>query len=222
MNKKLVPVAVIVLLLAIGGYYLKTKQSSSALPGNQTTKEAVSEAGEFAKAIESGKPTICTMTKGDSSMEYSIKGKSMRMNSTTTLKDDSGASNTTVGHMINDTKYLYIWDDKTKQGSKMVIPTEEETKAMAEKAKDYQKNTPQSPKFESQADYDNLKNEGYIINCKSGSVDDSIFTPPTDVKFIDPSAMMKAIPSPDANGKYDMSKLQDLQKQYGGEAPTGY
>lgn len=217
MNKKLVPVIVILLLLAGGGYYLKTKGSPAGVVGNQTDSQVMNEAAEFANAIESGKPTVCTMAKGDDKMEYQIKGKMMRMQTTTTMKDESGVSKTTIGHIINDTKYLYIWDDTTKQGSKMAVPTEEESKEMANKAKDYQANIQSAPKFDNQADYESLKNEGYTVNCQSGSVDDSVFTPPTNVQFIDPSAMMKTIPAMGEDGKYDMSQLEELQKQYGGE-----
>lgn len=218
MNKKLVPVLIVIAVLAAGGYYLKTKKAD----GPMTGKELMGEATEFAKAIESGKPAICTMKKGDDTMEYLIKGKSMRMNSTTTVKDETGKSTSTVTHMINDTKYLYMWDANTKQGSKMAIPTEEETKAMADKAKEYQSEIKTAPKLESQADYDNLKNEGYTIDCKSGNVDDSAFIPPTDVKFIDPSEMMKTLPAQGEDGKFDMSQIEELQKKYGGQVPANY
>ncbi len=218
MNKKLLPLVVIIALLAIGGYYLKTKQ----VDGPMTSKELVSEANEFASAIESGKPTICTMKKDADSMEYQIKGKAMRMNSTTTMKDNSGKTSTTVAHMINDTKYLYMWDDASKQGSKMAIPSEEETKAMTDKAKEYQQDTEVAPKLETQADYNNFKNEGYSIECKSASVDDSVFVPPTDVKFIDPTKMMNTLPAQGEDGQFDMSQIEELQKQYGGQIPANY
>jgi len=148
------------------------------------------------------------MTKGTDSMEYNLKGKMMAANITATVE-----GKTTTSHMINDQKYLYMWADGQKQGSKMAVPTEEETKAMADKAKDYEST---APTLDSEDDYDSFKQEGYTINCKSASFSDSIFTPPTTVEFIDPSAMMKAIPSPDASGQYDMSRLEELQKQYGG------
>lgn len=215
MNKKLIPVVVIVLLLAAGGYYLYSKQSkSNSMP--QSAVQTQNEAKEFALALESGKPAICTMSKDGDTMEYFIKGKMMKINTTSTTKDGNGVIVTTSGHMINDTKYLYTWDDKTKQGSKMVIPTEEENKAMADQVKDYQADS-KVPSLSTEADFETYKNEGYTLNCKSGNVDDALFVPPSDIKFIDPTEMMKAIPSPDANGQYDMSKLQELQKQFESE-----
>lgn len=213
MNKKLVSVALIVVLLAGGGYYLSTKKGPSPL----TEKKLLSEATQFAKAIESGKPTTCTMTKGTDTMEYLIKGKMMRADIKTTVNDKL-----IVSHMINDTKYFYSWTDGTAQGSKIAIPTEDESNSDVDKDKVDTRNNPSSPKFNSEADYESYKNEGYTINCKPSTEGDSAFVPPTDIKFIDPSEIMKAIPSPGAEGKYDMSKLQELQKQYGGTTPANY
>lgn len=209
MNKNIIISIVIILLIAGGVYAMQNKKSTT--PGTQTTNQTVNEANEFAKAIESGKPTVCTMTKGSDTMEYSIKGKKMRIKTTNAATNDKGVLITTVGNMINDEKYFYTWDDTSKQGSKMsmVIPSASPV-ASTEPIES-------APKLDSQEDFDQLKNEGYTINCKAGSIDDSIFTPPSDIKFIDPSEMMKAIPSPDAAGNFDMSQLKELQKQYGGE-----
>ncbi|MEI8232725.1 MAG: hypothetical protein WCG44_03185 [bacterium] len=187
-----------------------------SLTKDQTPAKTVSEAAEFAKAIESGKPTVCIMTKDQSSMEYQIKGKKMRIKTTTTTKDESGNPITTVGHMINDTTNLYIWDEKSGQGSKMTIPTEEETKKLAEDAKKLETQVPETTKLNNETDFIALKDQGYTVNCQAGSVDDSSFIPPTDIKFIDPAEMMKAIPSPDTAGNLDMSQLEELKKQFGG------
>lgn len=210
MNKKLVPVLVVIGLLAIGGYYFKTKKPDDMMTSNQV----ISESNEFAKAMESGKPTSCTMTKDDSSIEYLIKGKMMKADLKSTID-----GKIMVSHMINDTKYFYSWSDGATQGSKMTIPTEEETKAMTEQAQQYTQEYPTTPKFDSDTDYETYKNEGYAIDCKPSSADDSAFVPPANITFIDPTAAMQAIPSPDENGKYDMSKYQELQKQYGSTTP---
>lgn len=216
MNKKIISLSLIVLSsLFLAGCNKKQSESSE----KQMLAKNVSEATEFSEAIKSGKPTLCTMTKGQDVMEYTLSGKKMRMNSTTAHVDDKGVATTTVGHMINDTAFIYIWDDKTGQGTKMAIPTEAEAKDMADKAKELQKNYSPTPKLDNESDYQDLKDQGYTINCKAGSVDDSVFTPPTTVKFIDPSAMMKAVPTMGEGGKIDMSKIQELQKQYGAPTP---
>ncbi len=203
MNKKILVGVVVLLLLASGAYAMKTKQSTN--PGPQTESQAMGEAAEFAKAMESGKPTTCVMTKSEDSMEYHLKGKMMAANITAMAESKS-----TRSHMINDEKYLYMWTDDSKQGSKMSLavpsPSIPSTTDYSQSARE----------FDSEADYDQLKNEGYTINCKAGTFSDSVFTPPSNIEFIDPSAMMKAIPSPNAAGEYDMSQLKELQKQYGG------
>lgn len=214
MNKKLILVIAVLVLLALGGYYLKTR-TTNPQSGIQTTGQVANEAQEFARALESGKPTICTMSKSGDTMEYLIKGKMMKINTTSTTTDEKGTKITTTGHMISDTKFLYTWDDKTKQGSKMAIPTEDESNELEEDAKKFQVDST-VPKLESEADFDTYKNEGYTVACKAGSIDDSLFVPPTDIKFIDPTEMMKALPSPDAAGNIDMSKLKDFEKQFGG------
>jgi hypothetical protein len=210
MNNKITSIS----LVALSSLLL----AGCTLPGSskpQTVSQAANEAQEFARAIESGKPTVCTMSKSGDTMEYFIKGKMMKIDTTSTTTDEKGVATTSVGHMISDTKFLYTWDDKTKSGAKMAIPTEEESKKLADDAKQFQADS-KVPSLESEADFDSYKNEGYAVTCKAGSVDDSLFVPPADVKFIDPSDMMKAIPSPDAAGNIDMSKLKDFEKQFGG------
>lgn len=209
MNKKLIPVIIVIALLGIGGYFLTLNKSSKNSSGTQTVSQATNEASEFAKAIESGKPTICTMSKGADTMEYSIKGKKMRIKTTNTVVDDKGVAKTTIGNMISDEKYFYTWDDSSKQGSKMslLVPSPSPTSSISP--------IENAPKLDSQTDYDNLKNEGYTINCKASSIDDAVFIPPSDIKFIDPTEMMKAFPSPKADGTIDMKQIEELQKQYG-------
>lgn len=206
MNKNLVLGGVVVLLLAGGAYAMQSKKNPTSKP--QTATQTASEASEFASAIESGKPTICTMTKDADTVEYSIKGKKMRIKTASTTSDDKGVSKTTIGHMVSDEKFFYTWDDATKQGSKMSLdlPSSSPTASIAP--------VETAPKFDSAEDYDNLKSQGYTISCKASIIDDSVFTPPSDVKFFDPTEMMKAFPSPNADGSIDMKKLEELQKQY--------
>lgn len=209
MNKKLASLSVLVASsLFLGGCALQTASPTAS----QTPAQAVSEATKFADAIKSGKPTTCTLTKGADTMEYMVKGKLMRVNTNTTTTDDKGVSKTTVGHMINDTTSFYTWSDDTKQGVKMLIPSPVPSSAPTSTTEP--KNN--TPKLESEADYQNLQDQGYTINCKSGSVDDSVFTPPSDVKFIDPTEMMKQVPSAGVPSQADLKKLQ---QQYGNTSP---
>lgn len=199
MNKKIL-IGIAILLLVLGVYFINSKKPSTSTP--QTASQSMSEAAEFARAIQSGKPTTCTLTKDGNIMEYHIKGKIMAANITTSVE-----GKTVLSHMINDEKYLYMWQEGQKQGSKMAIPTEEEVKSMSDQAKESQKN---APKLEGESDYQSFKDQGYTIKCQPSSTTPS-FSPPSDVNFIDPSAMMKQ--GAGGAGSIDIKKLQE---QYGG------
>lgn len=202
MNKKVLGALLALIALALGIYFLKPNQSST--PSQPTTNQPLAEAIEFASAIESGRPTTCTMTKGDDQMEYSLKDKMMLAKITTEIDGQ-----TTLSHLLNDGQYLYLWLEGQNQGTKMSLATTPSSQPAYSPAE----NTPQ---LNSQADYEALQNDGYTIDCQPGTFSDSIFTPPSDIEFADPTAMLKAIPSPAQTNGADMPDLQELQKQYGG------
>lgn len=208
MSKQIFPLVVIVFSsILLSGCIKKT-------PTTQSEEYAISGPTEVAEAIQTGKPTHCTMTKGEEVWEYMVDGEMLRVNSKTFETGSSGERITVIGRLINDTKYIYRWDADTKKGSKVIIPSKEEIKAIAEKAKNYPKKSPSAPKFESEADYDNFKNGGYTIDCKVEKIDPEIFVVPTDIKFLDPRDIVPLLPSPDANGQIDQAKVQEIQKQY--------
>lgn len=149
----------------------------------QSTKDQVKQAEKLAQVLEKGGQAVCTITKTDTKETYTItvKGKKMKMSG---VQMGEGAKK---GYMINDTIYTYIWDESSKQGFKTKLPTEEETK----NAQDSVKNSDDDYSADKVAQtYDDEKM--YTVNCKEGSVNESEFTPPADVKFVDPSAMIPA------------------------------
>ncbi|TXH05027.1 MAG: hypothetical protein E6R05_02390 [Candidatus Moraniibacteriota bacterium] len=210
--KKTLPIVLVLILLAIGGYfYMNNKKTDSP----QSVVEQVKEATQWAAAIASGKPTLCAMTKGEDKMDYLIKGKKMKATMVTTVE-----SKKLTSYMVNDEKYLYMWEDGKEVGTKMAIPTEEETKKMADYAQEDTKNMPDTPSFDSESGFDSLKNEGYTIKCDGSSSTDADFVPPQNVKFTDLSEMTKAIPSPNSSGEYDMKALEEMAKKYGATMPS--
>lgn len=212
--KKLLPVIVVVALLGVGGYLMLNKPKSDQ---PQSSMQQASEASEWSSAIASGRPTTCTMTKGEEKMEYLIKGKKMKV-TMQTMADNTKS----ITHMINDEKFIYMWADGQTQGTKMAIPTEEEVKKMTADAEKYSKELPKTPNFDSKTGFDTLKNDGYVINCMSASATDVDFVTPNSITFVDPTAMMNALPATDPNGKIDMSQIEAIKKQYGGEVPANY
>ena len=165
-------------------------------PTSQAQKETMSEAQEFAKALESGRPTQCQISKDGESLTYYIKGQIMRMDS----QNQMGTS-----HMLSTGDYLYTLEDKTKAGTKMSLDKQSPSPESSES---------QNISLNSEQDYDYYKTQGFTIKCEPGKFNDSVFTPPTDIKFIDPTALLQTIPSPDANGNIDISKFQEMQQLF--------
>lgn len=210
--KKILPLLLVGALLAGGAYYY---QSSRPTNTPQTILEQAGEAAQWAAAIASGKPTLCSITKDEEKMDYLIMGKKMRATMVTMVDSSPKTS-----YMLNDEQYLYMWEDGNEVGTKMAIPSAEETKKMAESAKEYTNNIPDTPAFDSETGFDSLKNEGYIIKCDGVSATATDFVPPASVKFTDLSEMTKAIPSPNASGEYDMKALEEMAKKYGATMPS--
>lgn len=140
----------------------------------QSTNEQVKQAEKLSKIMEKGGQATCTITKLDTKETYDItvKGKKMKVSG---IAMGEGAKK---GFMITDTFYTYVWDESSKQGFKSKIPTDVETKNTKD---DY------SADKVAQTYDDESK---YNINCKEGGVNDSDFTPPADVKFMDPSSLV--------------------------------
>lgn len=215
MNKKVGAIIAIVVLAGIAAtvYAKKSSSPSTSLSNNETRQQDSGGAQEFAAAVQSGTPTLCTLTKDGTSMEYLIKGKMMRTNTRVLGETKSDKEVMTSAHMINDTQNIYIWSDDQKQGTKMAVPSEEDVQKMKDQVQAYPST---APVMSTESDYSSLKDAGYTINCKMGSVSDTDFVPPADVSFIDASAMIRAIPTPDSDGQIDMKKLQE---QYGKMMP---
>lgn len=210
--KKFLPLVLILGILGGGAYYYQRTQSSNA---PQSTLQSLGEASEWAAAVASGKPTLCTMTKGEEKMEYLIKGKKMKATMNTLVADTK-----TTSYMVNDEKYLYLWQDGQTQGTKMAIPTEEETKKMAEDAQKYVVEKPNTPDFYNESGFDALENGGYTINCSVATASDADFVPPTTITFVDPSALMQKMAPSETSSMPDAKTLEEMAKKYGATMPS--
>lgn len=155
----------------------------AANPTTQSTKDQVKQAEKLSQVLEKGGQAVCTITKSDTKETYTItvKGKKMKMSG---VQMGEGAKK---GYMINDTIYTYIWDESSKQGFKTKLPTEDETRQAQEDIKNT--NSDYSADKVAKTYDDESK---YSVNCKEGGVNDSEFVPPSEVKFVDPSATIPA------------------------------
>lgn len=203
--KTLIIVVVIIILaiVGIGGFMMMGNKSSDKVPSQ--TQSAV---GEKAPANESVFSSIkdalsksvsleCTYTdeSGRNSVTY-IKGGAIR--SDFTAKDTAES-----GSMIMKDNKMYFWNGKT--GMMM----EFDPSAMMG-GTPTQNVTPGQQKPEDVIG----ALEQYKQYCKNATVSDSLFVPPTDVKFTDVSAMTKGVQTSPAGGAMTQEQIEALQKQY--------
>jgi hypothetical protein len=172
-NKKLVIVAIVLILIAVGAYaFIKkapqaNKDQKTVKTQDDTTKATDKEMlqGTLKSLLTAGKSQKCT---------YSANQDNASMNGTLYVADGkmrgdfvSGIEEEKVnGHMIVNGEYSYVWTDKSDKGMKMKFNLEDQAKAVAE--------------ANSQAL--NL-NQEYNYDCQGWARDPSVFTPPANISF---------------------------------------
>lgn len=153
---------------------------------NQTANDQARQAEKLAKIMEKGGQAVCTVKKVGTEENYTItvKGKNMKVSGI------AMSENNKKGFMINDTLYTYIWEEGSKEGFKTKLPSDDEMKKNSEKY------NPGNDSYQPEAVAKEYEDESkYNVNCKEGGVSDSEFAPPSDVKFIDPAALIPTIPA---------------------------
>lgn len=195
--KKYLPITVIV-LVAIGAFlWYRSRPTNSP----QTVGEQINEMSEWASAVASGKPVTCTISREGEEMEYLVMDTKMKGRVSVSREGVS-----MVSYMVNDSAYLYYWQDGAKQGTKLAIPKPGEASPTPTDS-----TVPETPKFD-ESGLTSLENSGYTINCKESTAVESDFVPPAGITFTDPTEMMKKLPSA---GAMDLEKAQEMAKQYG-------
>lgn len=174
-------VASLALVLAGCNMPTTTVQETSMMESTSN----IEASNAIAAAMANGGTLKCEITNpttGDS-FTYLIKGKKMRVSTITadTTQPD--------GNMINDTEYLYIWNNDENNGVKMRAMTEAEVQQAQDNAQSPAANVPDFSSTEVQEAY---QNDGYTITCDAAVVSDTDFVPPPTVTFQDMSAMMDA------------------------------
>lgn len=185
MQKKVI-IAIIALALIGGGafFFLQNKPGSSQSTVVTSIKDALSKS----VSLE------CTYTDGQGRESKSyIKNGAVR-------SDYKGKTAEETGSAIVTSKKMYMWTDN-KEGFMMDIP--EVTRAEGEQS---------TPKALSQKDDVMADLEKYKESCKAAVVSDSLFTPPSDVKFTDYSQMMKQMPS--AGSGMSEEQVKQYMEQY--------
>lgn len=188
-NKKTLIIVVLLLLALVGGAsYMKLKGNNAVNPGSNSTSGSKSVFTSVKDALSKKMTLVCEFKdEKNTSVKSYIKNGAVRVTST------GGTSENQSGDIIIKDKKMYMWDLKTKQGFVYDIPEEEGGNNIETSVNDVNQSE----------SYLNMI-ESYKDSCKVATVEDSYFTPPTDVKF------------------QDMSKLlEDIQKQ-NPQIPQGY
>lgn len=184
MNKKTLIVGVILLLLLVGGTLIFSKKTVAPQKekGTAMMKQNVSPKNEstmmsLSELLTSGKTQSCSYdytdeTSGKMSGNVFLSGGKMR--SDYSITDKAGTE--TTGSIINDGTNLYIWSSAMSEGLKMAV-SEEMKKDMANSQGEAAKYVDMNKKIN--------------YHCDAWTLNTTSFTPPTNVKFTDYSAMMK-------------------------------
>jgi hypothetical protein len=181
-------IAVVIVLILIGGVYLIFgKKSSNPLQSVQnsvqnkvaqmtTQKMSLSD---FFSLTGSKKCTFSDKSNNSSGTVYIGRGK-MRGDFQSTDNDTTNSS-----HMINDGQYFYIWTDGQKGGYKISTETMKKQAAQVTMSPDNTETQPSAGPVDmnQQADY----------SCGGWSVDTSMFILPQGVTFTDYSSMMQGM-----------------------------
>jgi hypothetical protein len=187
MNKNLKIIIVVVVILCLVLLFLKTKTDRQA---EDVLTNAVSEvvtedsgtltdalSGNLAELLKANVSLNCTFeqdmdgtnTSGETFISNS--GGKVRVDITTKTDDVSKF----IG-MIKNGETTYIWGTDYDQGVKMTIDEESMDEALSKLP-------------ETQKDYSDFltgsENSGVDYSCKPWIVNDSLFTPPSDVEFVD-------------------------------------
>ena len=177
MNNRKVLLVVMASIIFSGCSLLPPKTET----GETIKNEEVKQAEKLAKIMERGGSASCTVTEvtnKENTTSMKISGKKMR------VEGQGFGEGQKKGFMINDGIYSYIWSEGDNQGYKTKLPTEQEVKEVKEAEEE-----------KTEVNVEEYDDETrFKVECKEGKVAESEFIPPSTVKFIDPSEMMKGLP----------------------------
>lgn len=183
MGKKVIIVVTAAIVLIGGGVaaYMMTRPDdtqSSSTSGDEATTQTTTEESVATASIKefllAGENKQCTFQDADiRGTLYFAGDQRMRQDYESTNAAEPGS-----GSMIVLQEKQYIWSNDTKEGMIFAFNPEEEAAASEEAAE-----TPEEDSVD--------LNKEFEFTCRSWRVDESLFTPPSDVKFTDMAAMMQ-------------------------------
>lgn len=171
-----------VFILAIFLTSCSKKTSSSTSTENDSI---ASKVGGLASALISGDSFKCKYVSNSdqSAGEYLVKNKMFRV-------DGQNGPNNTKSSIIMNSKGMYMWTPGEKQG--LFYPVTEESK----QGDSTKTNNSQFDDYLNPEKLDDKEK----IDCQKSLIDDSVFSPPSDVEFQDFSQMMNSFTNPGSSG----------------------
>ena len=191
MNKKLLLLVLLVLFFVVGGLvYVSTmsKPKSPMMPEQgapvheQSTNTDRDVQGSIFDLIKMGRALNCKFSGTDpkSEGEIFILGNKLKGD----FLVDGGAGAMTASHIVSDGTFMYVWGDEMEQGIKMNYSDVDVEKAKTDT---------------------NLKslNANYDYSCSDWAVVDSYFIAPSEINFMDVTALQEMI-QPEGGPGVDM------------------
>lgn len=156
------------------------EQNSTQEEITEVTEEKLSGVGSMMELFTSGKSIRCTYMYEDDSTGTSegisyFDGDRMRIDSTVTQNGKTFES-----HMINNQEYMWSWSTSNEGDFAFMMPAEEGKTT-------YDSFNNESP--QANASIESL-NETVTYDCSAWNVDESVFTAPENIKFVNIGEMM--------------------------------
>lgn len=190
---------IILLLLGVGGFMVLNKDKSATSDDSSNTSEDNENViTSIRDALSKSMTLECNYDDSESGTKVQAYIKNGAVRTNITAKDPKSSGST----IIKDKK-MYFWN---QDGGFMmeipeisITPTEDDSSSQNSNPEDVIEGI-----------------ERYKDSCKPAVVSDSLFTPPTDVKFQDFSQMMKMMAPSGAKTSpaMDQKQIEDLMKQY--------
>jgi hypothetical protein len=199
-----VAIAAVGVLVVAGALFLMRGSGEEEMQGvtSDDARQEMDEQSEsamemsFRDLLGMGKSQKCTFSDQSDAAKsegtFYVSGNRGRAMISNTMLSEGSVGATTTSQMLFDTakNTMYVWDETTKQGMKMMMDQAPESPAVQD---DEAGEEAMSARLEDPAKDINHK---YSYDCDSWKVDEPIFVVPSDVTFVDPTEMMKALPVP--------------------------
>ncbi len=196
MNKKfIIGLVVVGVVLAGAFFFLIPKSSQLSDNGDSTTgkdQDAMEVADLFTKAFTGNESIKCTFSDNGSTGTAYIKQGKIRF-------DSAGVDGAQYGNAIVNGSVVYVWQTGNNEG--IMIDTSK-----------YQSANGGLPDQVMDAEKIKQEVEKNKPNCVKENIDDSVFTPPSTVKFTDYSSFMNQQTQP--TGAMTQEQLENLMQQY--------